>query len=315
MGSIEQYCCDFRSNTRMDKLKAMRAFVRIVDAGSLTAAAAQLDTSLASVVRSLAALEDALQARLLHRTTRRIALTEEGRDYYERCRRLLADIDEAEAALTARQVTPAGRIAITAPVQFGRLHVEPVLLEFMSAHPGVSAELLLLDRVVDLLEEGMDLAVRIGNQADSALVAIPVGAARRLLCASPAYLARHGIPKSPAALAAHRGIRFTGSGGSATWEFVSAGKVVRATTVDVFSTNHVQAALDACAAGIGLARFLSYQCRELVAAGRLVTIMKRYDPPPLPVNITYPPSRLLSSRVRAFLDWAVPRLRSRLMEF
>lgn len=298
----------------MDKLRAMAVFVRIVDAGSLSAAADQLDTSLASVVRSLAALEKALGVRLLNRTTRRIALTDEGREYFERCRQVLAQVEEAEAALSARQITPAGRLAITAPVMFGRLHVEPVLTDFLSVYPEVRAELLLLDRIVDLLEEGLDLAIRIGVPAESSLVAIPLGQTRRVLCASPDYLARYGTPATPADLAGHRGIRFTGLSSGTEWEFSAGGKILRAAVAEAFATNQVDAALNACTKGLGCGRFLSYQCRDLIAAGKLVTVLTDFDPPAAPVNLTYPHSRLLSSRVRAFVDWAVPHLRARLAE-
>jgi DNA-binding transcriptional LysR family regulator len=169
----------------MDKLRAMTTFVRIVETGSLTAAAERLGTSPTSVVRSLSALERALGVRLLNRTTRRMALTDEGRDYFERCRRLLSEVEDAENALLARQVTPAGRLVITAPVMFGRLHVAPLVIDFLAAFPDVRVELLLVDRIVDLIDEGIDLAIRIGTLPESSLVAIPLGSTRRIVCASP----------------------------------------------------------------------------------------------------------------------------------
>lgn len=296
----------------MDKLRAMTTFVRIVEAGSLTAAAERLQTSLTSVVRSLSALERMLGARLLNRTTRRIALTDEGRDYFERCRHLLAEIDEAEAVLSARQVKPAGRLAVTAPVMFGRLHVGPVVTDFLAAYPEVRAELLLVDRVVDLLEEGIDVAIRIGPLPDSSLVAMPLGSMRRVVCASPDYLARHGRPQSLADLAGHRCIRFTGLSAGSDWELASEGKTRRVSVADIFTTNQVDTALDACAKGLGLGRFLAYQVSELLAAGRLVCVLQELEPEPLPVSLAYPHARLLSPRIRAFIDWAVPRLRERL---
>lgn len=296
----------------MDKLRAMANFVRIVEAGSLTGAADALDASLTSVVRSLAALERSLGVRLLNRTTRRIALTDEGREYYERCRRLLAEIEEAEAALSARQVKPAGRLTITAPVMFGRRHVGPLVTDFLVAHPEVRVELLLIDRVVDLLDEGIDLAVRIGRLPESSLVAIPFGQTRRIVCASPDYLAAHGAPASPADLARHRCIRFTGLGHGAEWEFGGGQRPSRVPVADILATNQVDAAIDACAKGLGCARFLAYQVDDLVAAGRLTRILAEFEPAAVPVSLAYPHSRLLSSRVRAFVDWAVPRLRERL---
>lgn len=298
----------------MDKLRAMANFVHIVEAGSLTAAADRLHTSLTSMVRSLAALERALGVRLLNRTTRRITLTDEGREYFERCRRLLADVEDAEAALSARQGKPAGRLAITAPVMFGRLHVAPVVTGFLAAYPDVRAELLLLDRVVDLLEEGIDVAIRIGPLPESSLVAIPLGSTRRVLCASPEYLDRHGLPACPGDLAEHRCIRFSGVAAGPSWEFGRAGKAERVGIDGVLASNQVDAALDACTKGLGCGLFLAYQVRDLLAAGKLVRLLPDYEPDEIPVNLVYLHSRLLSPRIRAFVDWAVVRLREQLQE-
>lgn len=296
----------------MDKLRAMANFVRIVEAGSLTGAAERTGTSLTSVVRGLAALESALGVRLLNRTTRRIALTDEGREYFERCQRLLADVEETEAALSARQVKPAGRLAITAPVMFGRSHVAPVVTDFLAVYPEIRVELLLLDRVADLLDEGIDVAVRIGRLPESSLVAIPLGLTRRIVCANPDYLARHGTPRRPADLAGHRCIRFTGLAQGTDWEFGKGGHAASVPITDVLATNQVDAAIDACMKGLGCGRFLAYQVDDLVAAGRLIRVLADFEPEAVPVSLAYPHSRLLSSRVRAFVDWATPRLRERL---
>lgn len=296
----------------MDKFKAMSTFVRIVETGSLTAAAERLDVSLTSVVRSLAGLEQQLGVRLLNRTTRRIALTEEGREYFERCRRLLVELDEAESALTDRRLTPTGRLAITAPVMFGRLHVAPVLTDFLAAYPDMRAELVLLDRVIDLLEEGIDLAIRIAPLADSSLVAMPLGTTGRVVCASPDYLARHGVPAQPRDLAGHRAVRFSGLHESSEWTFTRGNETQRVSIADVFATNQVDAALDACAKGLGCGRFLGYQVRAMEAGGQLVRLLADWQPAALPVSLVYPHSRLLSPRIRAFVDWATPRLRARL---
>lgn len=293
--------------------------MRIVEAGSLTAAADLLDTSLTSVVRSLATLEGMLGTRLLNRTTRRIALTDEGREYFERCRRVLAEVDEAENALSARQSKPAGKLTITAPVMFGRLHVGPVLADFLAAYPAVHAELMLFDRIVDLLDEGIDAAIRIGHLRDSSLVALPLGATRRIVCASPDYLQRAGTPQRPADLAHHRCLRFLGVTPGAEWEFAnpvaaggSIGKTTRVPIKAVLATNQIDIARDACAKGLGCGAFLDYQVREMLAAGTLRRILTDFEPAPIPVHIVYPHSRLLSSRVRSFVDWAAPRLRQRL---
>ena len=283
----------------MDKLRAMEAFVSIVERGSLTAAANSLQTSLPSVVRTLAALENQLDVRLLNRTTRRIALTDEGREYFERCKRLLAGVEEAEAALSARRAAPKGRLRITAPVLFGRLYVAPAVNQFLARHPAMQIDLLLLDRVVDLLEEAIDVAVRIGRLRDSSLVALRVGETRRIYCASPDYLRRNGTPRSEEDLGQHRGVSFSG---------LSRG--VDATTA--ISTNQIDVALDACLAGVGIGQFLCYQVRPLLEAGRLKRVLAQSEPAPLPIHVIYPHARLLSANVRAFVDWTAPRLRKRL---
>lgn len=292
----------------------MTTFVRIVEAGSLSAAAERLETSPTSVVRSLSALERELGVRLLNRTTRRMALTDEGRDYFERCRHLLNDVEEAEAALLARQIKPAGRLVITAPVMFGRLHVGPAVTDFLAAYPEVRIELLLLDRVVDLIDEGIDLAVRIGTLPESSLVAIPLGSTRRIVCASPAYLDAHGQPQNPAELQNHRGIRITGSSLEPDWLFHDQGRPLRVAMPQILATNHIDFAIDACLKGVGCGRFIAYQVREQLASGKLVRVLRDFETPPMPVNLTYPHARLLSSRVRAFIDFAAPRLREKLRE-
>lgn len=298
----------------MDKLRAMSTFVRIVETGSLTAAAERLETSPTSVVRSLSALEKALGVRLLNRTTRRMALTDEGREYFERCRHLLLDVEEAEAALLARQIKPAGRLVITAPVMFGRLHVGPAVTDFLSAFPEVRIELLLLDRVVDLIDEGVDLAVRIGTLPESSLVAVPLGSTRRIVCASPAYLARYGQPKTPADLQRHQGIRIAGPNHDPDWAFRDNGRSTRVAMPWVLTTNHIDFAIDACLRGVGCGCFLAYQVREQLADGTLIRVLHEYEAPPVPVNFAYPHARLLSSRVRTFIDRAAPLLRACLQE-
>jgi DNA-binding transcriptional LysR family regulator len=283
----------------MDKLKAMAAFVQIVEKGSLTAAADGLDASLPSIVRTLAALERSLGARLLNRTTRRIALTDEGRAYYERARRILGDVADVEAAVSARQGTPRGRLAIGAPVMFGRLHLAPLVTEFLAKHPQVSVELLLMDRVVNLVEEGLDTSLRIGSLADSSLVAIELGRTRRVVCAAPADLARMPC------------IRFTGLALS-DWEFGAGKKTTRVRVEGPIATNQIDAALDACLQGLGCGRFLGYQVAAHRQAGRLRYVLEAHEPEPLPVSLVYPQARLVSARLRAFIDWVVPRMRERL---
>jgi DNA-binding transcriptional LysR family regulator len=294
----------------MDKLRAMETFVRIVDAGSLTAAAGALHSSLPSVVRTLAALEAELDVRLLNRTTRRIALTDEGREYVERCRRVLSEVDDAEAALTARRRSPRGRLRLTAPVMFGRMHIAPLVTDFVARHPALQVDLTLLDRVVDLVEEGIDAAVRIGRLPDSSMVAVTVGHTRRVICASPAYLKRAGAPKTLADLASHRCVSFTGLSPDGEWLVGEGGRVRHVPVPVALSSNQIDATIDACTRGVGIGQFLLYQVQAPLDSGRLRRLLPAAEAAPLPIHVIYPHARLVSSNVRAFIDFAVPRLRA-----
>ncbi len=292
----------------MDQLAAMRVYVEIVDRGSLTAAAAALDRSLPTVVRTLAGLEEHLGARLLRRTTRRMSLTDEGREYLQRCRRILADVDEARRVVSRDQGEPQGALRMTAPVLFGQLRVAPAVCAFLHAHRKVQVELLLLDRVVDLVDEGLDLAVRIGHLGDSSLVAVPVGSMRRVVCASPQLLRRHGEPRHPSRLAELPCVRFRGVTRGNRWRFVDRGQELEVRVDGPFSCNQAMAAAQACADGMGFALLLHYQAEALLRAGALALVLRDFEPPPLPVNLLYPGTRLMSARLRALLDWLKVRL-------
>ena len=296
----------------MDKLRAIQIFMKIAEAGSLTGAAARLGVSLTAVVRSLAALEEGLGVRLMQRTTRRLTLTEEGRSYLAGCERVMTALDDAEAALSHSQAMPVGVLRLTGPVMFGRKHIAPVLVDFLAAHPGMRAEMLFLDRVVDLVEEGMDLAVRIGPLGDSPLAAVAVGQAQRVLCASPAYLARCGVPEHPDDLVRHACIRFSGIARDGSWTFMIDGHIIRAPLQPLISVNQIDPAIEACLQGLGCGLFLDYQVKEALADGRLQRLLPSFETPPVPISLLYAPSRLLPLRVRAFITWAVPRLRARL---
>jgi len=281
----------------VDRLRAMGAFVRIVDRGSLTAAAVDLGVSLPSMVRTLATLERELGTTLLNRTTRRIHLTDEGRQYLEHCRAILGQVQEAEATLHARRAVPGGRLTVTASVLFGQRYVAPLMSEFVSRHPQVSAELLFVDRLVNLVEEGVDAAVRIGRLVDSSLAAIPLGEVRRVTCASPAYLRAHGVPKRPQDLRDHRCVRVTGLTPRAEWP-------------SVLTCNLAEVAIDACADGLGVGVFLSYMVAPLVRSGKLQYVLEEFESAPLPVQFLYPQSRMLSPTVRAFADLCSKKLRA-----
>jgi DNA-binding transcriptional LysR family regulator len=296
----------------MDKLRAMATFVRIVEGGSLTAAAGALDVSGPSVVRLLARLERSLDVRLLNRTTRRIALTDEGRDYFERCKRILAEVEEADAAAGNRRGAARGELRVTAPVLFGRMHVAPLAAEFTARHRGVSVDLLFVDRVVNLLEEGVDAGVRIADLPDSSLVAIHVGEVRRVVCASPKYLARAGTPDTPQELGSHACLRFAGLGATHEWTFSAGGRRLAVPVRGPLAANHADALLETCADGLGVGMFLSYQVAPLVAAGRLKLVLGDYWPPPVPVSVVYPHAKLLPTRTRLFVDWLRERLPARI---
>jgi DNA-binding transcriptional LysR family regulator len=295
----------------MDKFRRMQTFVRIVEQGSLTAAARTLEVSQPSVVRLLAALEAELGVRLINRTTRRMALTDEGREYYERCRGILGAVEEAEARLRSRRAQPRGRLRLTAPVLFGRQHLAPVVNEFLARHPAMQVELLLLDRVVDLLEEGVDAALRIARLQDSTLVAVPLGQVRRVFVGSPALLKRLGRPQRPEDLKDAPCVSFTGMGPADEWTFERSGRALRVKVASVLVSNQVDAALAACEAGLGWGRFLSYQVEDALRAGRLKTVLPEESTGIIPMQIVYPHARLLSANLRAFLDFAAPRLRKR----
>lgn len=292
----------------MNKLSAMETFVRIVDKGSLTAAAQALETSLPSVVRTLAALERELGVRLLNRTTRRIHLTDEGAHYLERCRVILAAVRETEAAFTAGRAEPQGRLAVTAPVMFGRRYVAAIVSDFLQRHPKVTAELMLVDRVVNLVEEGIDVAVRISRLRDSSLVAIPVGTVRRVVCASPEYLRRAGTPRTPQDMRAHVCVRHTGLS-RGDWQFRVGRRIVAVPVNAVLTCTDIDSSLEACASGRGLGMFLSYQAAPYRREKKLSYVLEEFETEPVPVQVVYAQTRLVTGKVRAFVDECVSRLR------
>ena len=295
----------------MDKLKAMSAFVRIVEAGSITGAADLLEVSQPSLVRLLAALESELGVRLLNRTTRRMALTDEGREYYERCRLVLSAVDESEASLRARRAEPRGRLRVTSSVTFGRSLLAPLVVEFMAAHPQLRVELVLLDRVIDLVEEGIDVGVRLAQLPDSSLVAVPVGETRRMVLGAPALLRRHRLSDA-AALRTAPCVSFTGLVGTSDWPMIVNGRSVRLPVHSVLATNQIDVAILGCLRGLGYAQFLEYQVQDHIHSGKLKAVLAANWPGPTPVQIVYPQARLLSGNVRSFVDFVGPRLRSAL---
>jgi DNA-binding transcriptional LysR family regulator len=286
----------------MDKFKAMQTFVRIADEGSLTAAALAMGSSLPAVVRSLAAYEVELGVRLFNRTTRRISLTEEGKQHLENCRQVLAALEESEAALSAGASEPAGHLTITAPVLFGQMWVSPAVTRFVQQHEKMRCSVVLLDRVVNLLEEGIDLGIRIGALDDSSLVASPLGQIRRVVVAHPAYLRKHGTPRHPREL--QKANCVTMMAGKPTWgDFQEHGRAFRVAVSGNLEFNHVLPAVQACADGAGFGMFFSYQVAPFIAQKRLKIVLENFERPPRPISVVYPHARLLPARTRTFIDW------------
>jgi DNA-binding transcriptional LysR family regulator len=291
----------------MDRLEELATLVAIIEAGSLVAASRRLQRSPPAVTRALGGLEDRMGLRLVERTTRRLSPTEAGSALADRARGLLADYEQLLAG--ASQARLQGVLRITAPVQFGRRHVAPIVSAFLNQHPDVRVELTLNDRNLDLLEEGLDLAVRIGPLADSSLVARTVGSVRRVVVASPAYLAARGVPRVPADLAAHDTIFGMARSSAREWRFgpTQRGAVVRLTPR--LLVDDVDAQLQAARAGRGIARPLSYQVADDLAGGSLVRLLQDFEPGPLPVQLVTLRRGHMAPKVRAFLDAAVMTFR------
>jgi DNA-binding transcriptional LysR family regulator len=287
----------------MDKLRAMRTFVQIADDGSLTAAAATLGMSLPAVVRSLAALEAELGARLLQRTTRRLALTQEGLQYLARSRDILAAVAEADTSLAAEAQAPRGQLAITAPVLLGQRVVAGFVTRFVAANPGIRCSVQLLDRFVDLVDEGVDVGIRIGALEDSSLVALRLGEVRQMVVASPAFLRRNGTPKHPLDLRARPCVRLAGPVRPG-WAFQDGGRKLHVAVDGPLDFNHAGAALLACEQDAGFGQFFSYQVQEALRERRLRALLPDFEPPRQPVSIVYPHARLLPARTRAFIEAA-----------
>lgn len=291
----------------MDRFAALTAFIAVVDRQGFAPAARHLGLAPSAVTRHVAALEAHLGVRLLARTTRSVSLTEAGARYLERARRIMAELAEAEEFAQSERLTPVGRLVVSAPAVFGRLHVAPLLAEFLRLHAEVQGELRLSDRWVNMVEEGVDCAIRIGHLPDSGLVARRLGETRRIIVAAPGYLARHGTPEDPRDVTAHRIIRFSAFEGAEEWRLVRDGVEERVPIAPRLVTNSADAALCAAEGGGGLTMVLAYQARAAIVAGRLVRVLRDFEPPPMPIQIAWPAARLLPAKLRAFTGLAVER--------
>jgi DNA-binding transcriptional LysR family regulator len=293
----------------MDRFEAMRTLVAAVDGGSLSAASRALGVPLPTVSRRVSDLEAQLRAQLVVRTSRKLSLTDAGRSFVATCRRVLEDLDEAERAASGEYRAPRGDLLITAPVMFGRLHVEPVVLEFLGAYPEINVRLILADYIVDLVENHVDLALRIGHLPDSSLVASRLGSVRWVTCASPAYLARKGTPQAIEDLTVHDCIAFEGLYSSNSWFFGVGKQAVTMPFRPRFAVNTADGAIDAARSGSGIARVLSYQVADAIADGSLIVVLPEFQPTPLPVHFVHTGQAILPQKLRAFTDFAAPRLK------
>jgi DNA-binding transcriptional LysR family regulator len=296
----------------MDRLDAMVTLLAAVEGGSLSAASRKLGMPLPTVSRKVSELEAHLRTRLVNRTTRSLTLTDAGRSYIVACRRILEDLEQAERAAAGEYTAPRGDLIITAPIVFGRLHVLPIVTDFLKAYPDINVRLALADRVVNLLEDDIDLAVRIGELPDSNLVATRVGSIGPVVCASKTYFKRRGVPKTPDDLAAHDCVTSDGLASPAAWTFSVGGANVAVNVRSRLVVNTAEAAIDAAVASVGITRVLSYQVEATLRAGKIALALRDFEPAPWPVSLVYMGQGLLPLKVRAFLDYAAPRLKSRL---
>jgi DNA-binding transcriptional LysR family regulator len=290
----------------MDRFEAMRVFVAVCEAESLAGAGRALRLSPPVVTRTIRALEERLGARLLLRTTRSLRVTEAGAAFLSDCKRILSEVEEAEASVAGAHGEPRGRVSLTAPVLFGRMHVAPGVFAFVARYPGVTVRMLLLDRVADLIDEAIDVAVRIAPLRGASLRAVRVGSVRRVVCASPQYLAVRGVPKTPGDLARHELIVREAASTAPEWSF--GGKAPGELPARLV-VNSPELAIAAARAGLGLARVLSYQVAAQVAAGELRLVLEDHEPAPVPVQVVHHEGRQGAARVRALVEFLVARLR------
>ena len=298
----------------MDRLESMKTLVAAVEAGSFSAASRKLGMPLATVSRKVSEIEAHLKTQLIVRSSRRLMLTDAGRLYVESCKNILEQIGEAERAASGEYSEPRGDLTITAPIVFGRLHVLPIIADFIRAFPDVDVRLTQADRVVNLLEEHVDVAIRIGELPDSSMMAAKIGSIRRVVCGSPSYFVKKGMPKAPADLQAHDSITFAGLASPETWTFRKGKSEVSVPVRSRLVVNTAEAAIDAATSGIGLTRVLCYQIASACRSGALAIILEEFEPAPWPVSMVYAGQARLPLKLRVFVDFATPRLKAKLAE-
>lgn len=293
----------------MDRFHLINTFVAVVDTNGFAGAARKLNMSPPAVTRAINELELHLGLRLLTRTTRTVRVTDAGERYAQDCRRILAEMAEADESVSGMHASPRGRLTLTAPVLFGGLYVTPIVTEYLSRYRQVNASCIFLDRIVNLMDEGIDVAIRIGELPDSTLQAMRVGQVRRLICAAPEYLAEHGMPLTPDDLQKHTIVASNSASSSPEWKLLDRGEPLSVRLQPRMTTTTNDAAMMAAVQGFGLTRLLSYQVAEHLKAGRLKAVLPDFEPAPLPVHVVHREGRQAPQRVRAFLDLAMERLR------
>jgi DNA-binding transcriptional LysR family regulator len=298
----------------MDRLESIAAFVAVVKASGFSAASRDIGVPLPTISRRVAELEQHLGVRLLQRSTRHVALTEEGQTFYVRCERLMDDLRDAEQAVSGEYRVPRGDLVVTAPMGFGRLNLQPIALEFLQAYPAINLRLMLGDRVVDLVEEHIDLALRIAPLPDSSMVARRVGGVAMVITASPEYLHARGPVEHPSTLIAHDCIAWSTTAVSDKWTLQLERRTHDFPIRTRLSTTSADLAIAAAEAGLGLAQTTSYQAERSVREGKLNVVLREFEPPITPVHLVYASNRMVPLKLRAFIDFAVPRLEKRLQE-
>lgn len=294
----------------MDKIEMMRVFVEAAECQSFVAVSQKLSVSAPAITRSIAQLESSLGVRLFHRTTRRVRLTDSGTRYYQDAKRILEDIDEVEAGLAGVYADPKGTLSVTAPVLFGQKYIVPILVEYLENNPGVKVKAIFFDRIGNILEEGLDVAIRIGHLKDSGQFAIQVGSVRRVVCGSPDYFDKHGIPHSPSDLPNHQVILSSTVESSTTWGFESPTGRISVKVAPRLLCTHNDSAISAAKSGFGITRLMSYQVGEELRSGALVRVLQNYEPDPMPVNIIHLEGRRANAKIRSFVDLAKQRLKA-----
>lgn len=297
----------------MDRFESMTAFVAVVDAGGFSAAARRLGMPLATVSRKVSELEEQLRAQLLTRSTRRVALTEIGQQHYQTCRRLLEELDEAERLASGEFRATRGELIVAAPTGMGSTYLNPIVTEFLKAYPDVDVELRLADRVINLVEEGVDIALRVGELPDSRLIAVNLGTIRHVVCASPSYLKVHGAPATPADLSAHCCVTFTSLEAQHTWTFKMGRQITRVPVRSRLSVGGAEAAANAASVGLGITRLLCYQALPSIRAKKLKLLLREFEPEPIPVSLVYQTRRNMPQKLKAFIDFVVPRIKPKLV--